>query len=216
MAALRTDAELVAGLHGGDEGVFADLLDSWSRSMLRVAREYVSTDASAEEVVQDTWVAVITGIDRFEQRSSLRTWVFRILVNIAKKRGVREHRTIPVPAVAGEDEGPTVDGAWFQGPEADYPGHWRSFPARWAQTAEQGALSEELRETVRAAVDLLPPRQRTVITLRDVLDHSSDEVCAMLDISAGNQRVLLHRARAVVRAELAGYLADEAPGGGLP
>ena len=208
-----SDDVLVAGLRARDEGVFARLLTEWSRSMLRLARSYVSTDASAEEVVQDTWIAVMQGIDRFEGRSSLRTWVYRILVNIARKRGVKEHRTLPWSSLSptDDDRGPTVDPTAFRGPEEQYPGGWKAFPAEWAST-ESAVLAAEVRTTVKAALDLLPERQRIVITLRDVLGHSSDEVCQMLDISTANQRVLLHRARAAVRKHLAAYMAEASAG----
>jgi RNA polymerase sigma-70 factor (ECF subfamily) len=216
VATARTDDALVAGVRSGDEAVFADLVVSWSRSMLLVARSYVSTEASAEEVVQDTWLAVIRGIDRFEGRSSLRTWVYRILVNTAKTRGVRENRTVPWSSlVTDENRGPTVDPALFRGADDDYPGGWRSFPREW-QSSEGGALASELRTEVRCAFDALPDRQRVVITLRDVMGHTADEVCEILEISGGNQRVLLHRARAAVRARLAPYLEPAAaanPGG---
>jgi RNA polymerase sigma-70 factor (ECF subfamily) len=209
-----SDDVLVAGLRAGDEEVFASVLRDWSRSMLRVARSFVSTEASAEEVVQDTWLAVIQGIDGFEGRSSLRTWVYRILVNTARKRGVKERRSIPWSSLSptDDDRGPTVDPTAFRGRDDEYPGGWKSFPAEWAST-ESAALAGEVRATVKAALDLLPERQRVVIALRDVLGHSSDEVCEMLDISAGNQRVLLHRARAAVRLQLASYLEDTAAGG---
>jgi RNA polymerase sigma-70 factor, ECF subfamily len=209
-----SDDVLVAGLRARDNDVFASLLSDWSRSMLRLARSFVSTDASAEEVVQDTWVAVIQGIDRFEGRSSLRTWVYRILVNTARKRGVKEHRSVPWSSLSptDDDRGPTVDPTAFRGPEDQYAGGWKAFPAQWAST-ESAVLAAEVRKTVKAALDLLPERQRIVITLRDVLGHSSDEVCQMLDISTGNQRVLLHRARAAVRAHLADYLAGTSAGG---
>jgi RNA polymerase sigma-70 factor (ECF subfamily) len=201
------DAVLVARLRAGDERAFAELLSGWSRSMLHVARAFVSSEASAEDVVQDTWMAVITGIDGFEGRSSLRTWVYRILVNIAKKKGAREKRSIPWASLAAtsDDEGPTVDPALFRGPEDPYPGGWKQFPATWP-SIEGAVLASEVRAEVAAALDELPDRQRVVITLRDVIGHSSDEVCEMLEISTANQRVLLHRARARVRLRLAGYL----------
>jgi RNA polymerase sigma-70 factor (ECF subfamily) len=201
------DDAIVAGVRSGDEAVFAHLLNDWSRSMLLLARTFVSTEASAEEVVQDTWLAVIRGIDRFEGRSSLRTWVYRILVNTAKKRGVRESRTVPWSSLGGadEDRGPTVDPAQFRGADDQYPGGWRSFPQEW-HSGEGNLLAGEVRSTVRAAIDALPDRQRIVITLRDVMGHTSDEVCQMLEVSGANQRVLLHRARAAVRTQLASYL----------
>ncbi len=206
MATTGTDDALVAGVRSGDEAVFTELVATWSRSMLLVARGFVSTEASAEEVVQDTWLAVLRGIGRFEGRSSLRTWVYRILVNTAKTRGVRESRTVPWSSLAQDEErGPTVDPALFRGADDEYPGGWRSFPREW-QSSEGGALASELRTMVRCAFDALPDRQRVVITLRDVMGHTSDEVCEILEISSVNQRVLLHRARAAVRAHLAPYL----------
>lgn len=208
VSALPPDEVLIARLRVGDEAAFALLLDSWSRSMLRVARSFVSTYDSAEEVVQDTWVAVIKGIDRFEARSSLRTWVYRILVNTAKTRGVREKRTVPVASLlpAGSDEGPTVDPARFQGPDGEHPGHWRSFPADWP-SPENAALTGEFRRTMAQALEELPDRQRIVITLRDVEGYPAEEVCDLLGISAANQRVLLHRARAAMRGRLESYFA---------
>lgn len=200
---LPPDDALVAGLREGDEDTFARLLDAWSASMVRLARSYVSTVDSAEEVVQDTWLAVIQGIDGFEGRSSLRTWVYRILVNTAKNRGVRESRTVLL-----EDQGPTVDPARFQDASGEYPGHWREFPAPWP-TPEGALLAGEIWAVVDEVLDTLPTRQRTVLTLRDVDGHSSEEVCAMLEISAANQRVLLHRARASVRTRLETYFAAQ-------
>ena len=205
MVTSSTDDAIVAGVRSGDEAVFAQLLDDWSRSMLLLARTFVSTEASAEDVVQDTWLAVIRGIDRFEGRSSLRTWVYRILVNTAKKRGVRERRTVPWSSLADDDHGPTVDPALFRDADDPYAGGWRSFPLAWP-SSDGAVLAGEIRDQVRAAVDALPDRQRVVITLRDVLGHTSREVCEMLEISGANQRVLLHRARAAVRGQLAPYL----------
>ncbi|WP_459805531.1 RNA polymerase sigma factor [Herbidospora sp. RD11066] len=177
------DPVIVAGLRSGDEAVFALLLDEWSRGMLRLARSYVSTAASAEEVVQDTWLAVIRAVGTFEGRSSLRTWVYRILVNTARRRGERESRTIPVSSVGGErPDGVRPEG----GPEG-------------------AALAGEVRELIEKAVGTLPSRQRAVITLRDMEGYGSDEVCEILSISPANQRVLLHRARAAVRDHLAAY-----------
>ncbi len=177
--------------------------------MLLLARTFVSTEASAEEVVQDTWLAVIRGIDRFEGRSSFRTWVYRILVNTARKRGVREGRTVPWSSVSvHEDHGPTVDPALFRDAADAYPGGWRTFPQEW-NSSERTVLAAEIRTEIRAAIESLPERQRVVISLRDVMGNSSDEVCQMLEISAANQRVLLHRARATVRTNLALYLEME-------
>jgi RNA polymerase sigma-70 factor, ECF subfamily len=201
------ESELVASLRAGDEATFARLVNEWSRPMLLLARGFVSTEASAEEVVQDTWLAVIRGLDGFQGRSALRTWVYRILVNIAKTRGVREHRSIPWSSLGDDDSGPTVDPDTFRGPEDPYTGGWKSFPPEW-RSAEDGALDSEIRDHLRLALEQLPDRQRVVLTLRDVLGCSSDEVCDLLDVSAANQRVLLHRARAAARAVLAAYLSE--------
>jgi RNA polymerase sigma-70 factor (ECF subfamily) len=191
---LPPDDIVVSALRAGDEAMFAALLDTWSRGMLRVARSYVSTDHSAEEVVQDTWLAVIDGIDAFEARSSVKTWVFRILVNTAKKRGVRESRTLPWSAFE-QDGGPFRGSA--QGGPAEFAAPW--------PTPEGEALAAEVRVLIAEALGRLPPRQRVVISLRDVEGCTSDEVCEILEISAANQRVLLHRARTAVRGWLADY-----------
>jgi RNA polymerase sigma-70 factor, ECF subfamily len=211
MVSPGADDAVVAGLCSGDEAVFGQLLNDWSRSMLLLARTFVSTDASAEEIVQETWLAVIRGIDRFEGRSTLRTWVYRILVNLAKKRGLSESRTEPWSSsvfLDGEERGPTVDPASFRESGDRYPGGWRSFPQEW-HSSESSLLASEVRAQIRAAIDALPERQRVVITCRDVSGHTSEEVCQLLEISPANQRVLLHRARASVRAHLAPYLERE-------
>jgi RNA polymerase sigma-70 factor (ECF subfamily) len=202
------DSDLVAALRSGDEAAFARIVSEWSRPMLLLARGFVSTEASAEEVVQDTWLAVIRGIDRFEGRSALRTWVYRILVNTAKTRGVREHRTLPWSSLSADEEGPSLDPALFQGPSESNPGGWRAAPGEWpTETAVEGSvLAGEVRRELRAALDQLPERQRIVLTLRDVLGHSSEEVCGLLDISQANQRVLLHRARTAARLAIASYV----------
>jgi RNA polymerase sigma-70 factor, ECF subfamily len=204
---LPPDEELVARLRAGEEAAFALVLDAWSGGMLRLARSFVSTPDSAAEVVQDAWLAVVTHLDRFERRSSLKTWVYRILVNAAKRRAAREGRTVPLSSLPteGVGDGPTVDPGRFQGPDEPYPGHWREFPAHWP-SPEQRALDGELRARLEQALVELPDRQRIVITLRDIEGYSADEVCSILEISAANQRVLLHRARAHVRAQLEAYL----------
>jgi RNA polymerase sigma-70 factor, ECF subfamily len=209
-AAARTlppDAVLVTRLRDGDEAAFVLVLDAWSDGLIRLARSFVSTHDSAAEVVQETWLAVIQGIATFEGRSSLKTWVFRIMVNIAKRRAVRESRTVPWSSLReAADEGPTVDPTRFQGPGEPYEGHWREFPAPWP-SPESAALADEIRSRMSAALAQLPERQRVVIVLRDVEGYTSDEVCLILDITAANQRVLLHRARAFVRAQLEAYFA---------
>jgi RNA polymerase sigma-70 factor (ECF subfamily) len=170
--------------------------------MLRMARLHVPTDSVAEEVVQETWLAVLMGLDRFRGESSLRTWVYRILLNQAKTRGARERRTVPFASLMADDDGPTVDPERFQGADEPYPGGWRRFPDEWP---EHSVLSREVRQVVVRALDSLPPRQRVVVAMRDLEGHSADEVSELLDISLGNQRVLLHRGRAVVRAHLERY-----------
>jgi len=200
---LPGDEELLRRLRAGDEAAFVLVLDRWSPGMLRLARSFVSTSDSAAECVQDTWLAVLEGINRFEGRSALRTWIYRILVNTAKRRGVREGRSVPWSSVGPED-GPTVDPDRFMGPGEPYPGHWREFPAPWP-TPEDATLAGEARAVVAAAVADLPERQRVVLTLRDVQGYAAEEVCSILDITPTYQRVLLHRARAAVRARLEDY-----------
>jgi RNA polymerase sigma-70 factor (ECF subfamily) len=200
------DLEIVERLRAGDESTFMQLVEALQPAMLRVARMYVSTAAIAEDVVQDAWVGVLRGLDRFEGRSSLRTWIFRILVNIAKTRGVREGRNAPFAALAGDQlDRPTWDPSSFLGPEASWPGSWTSFPSPWEGIPEERLLGAETLRVVGAAIEALPPMQAEVIRLRDVLGWSSDEVRNALDLSETNQRVLLHRARARVRRALDGY-----------
>ncbi len=209
MVARVRDAELVGRLRDGDEAAFASVLDEWSPGMLRLARSFVSTPESAAEVVQDTWLAILGALDRFEGRSSLRTWVYRILVNTAKRRAAREQRVVPMSSISPADAGPTVDPDRFQGPDEPYPGHWRALPAPWPELApspEQRTLDAELQARLEDALAGLPERQRAVITLRDVQGRPAEEVRAILDITPANQRVLLHRARAHVRARLEVYV----------
>jgi RNA polymerase sigma-70 factor (ECF subfamily) len=201
---LPPDDVVIAALRAGDEATFVALLDIWSRGMLRVARSYVSTRESAEEVVQDTWLAVIGGIDGFEGRSSVKTWIFRILVNTAKKRSVRESRTVPWSSAFEHDDEPTVDATRFRGSGDPFPGGWKEFPVAWP-APEGEVLASEVRGQIGMALAELPPRQRSVIALRDVEGCTSEEVCEILEISAANQRVLLHRARAFVRGRLEDY-----------
>ncbi len=196
---LVEDPELLDRLRGGDEKAFAAIVTEWSPAMLRVARMFVNTHASAEEVVQETWLAVLRGMDGFKGRAMLRTWVFRILSNQARKRGKAESRTVLVDEL---EAGPTVDPARFHGPEDPYAGHWRAdaMPVDWSP--EPAALAVEFRGVLARALALLPERQRTVVELRDVHGLDSDEVCRLLDLTTANQRVLLHRGRARLRAAL--------------
>ena len=209
--ALPPDADLVAGLRAGAEATFALLLDAWSPGLLRTARAYVASVEAAEDVVQETWLAVIRGVDRFEGRSSLRTWVYRILINIAKTHGVKDSRTVAWSSLSDDDAGPTVDPGRFQGPDEPYPGHWRQSPDAWP-SPESEVVWREARAMVDAVLAELPHRQRVVITLRDVDGYSSEEVCSILDITAANQRVLLHRARAAVRRQLEDYFSTSGAG----
>jgi RNA polymerase sigma-70 factor, ECF subfamily len=203
----QDDERVVARLRSGDEQVFAALVERHSPALLRVALAYVPSRAVAEEVVQETWIAVMRGIDRFEGRSSLKTWIFRILANVAMRGGSRERRSVPFAALAAaEDTGePSVDPDRFLPADHElYPGHWALMPTRWP-TPEEGLLSGETRAMIVAAIEALPKAQRTVIALRDIAGWSAEEVCAALELSAGNQRILLHRARTRVRAALEEY-----------
>jgi RNA polymerase sigma-70 factor, ECF subfamily len=200
------EAELLARLRAGDERAFETLVDRHYGTMLAVARGYVKSRAVAEEVVQEAWLGVLKGLDRFEGRSSLRTWIIRIVANIARTRGAREARSVPLSALAPEGEEAAVDPDRFRGPDDAFPGHWRQYPADWQALPEHALLGREALDVVVATVKQLPPAQQQVITLRDISGFSSEEVCLALDISGGNQRVLLHRARARVRAALEEHL----------
>jgi RNA polymerase sigma-70 factor (ECF subfamily) len=202
------DAVLVARLRAGDESAFTHVVDAWSPTMLRLARTFVSTDASAQEIVQETWLAVVRGLDRFEGRSSVRTWVFRILSNLGKTRGVREARSVPMSSLSRADtEGPTVDPSRFRGADDEWSNGWTlvGSPRAWSPSPEDAALAGEVRRQVATALQELPERQRTVVSLRDVHGMSADEVCVTLAISPANQRVLLHRGRARLRETLENY-----------
>jgi RNA polymerase sigma-70 factor (ECF subfamily) len=196
------DQSLVERARAGDEDAFAVLVRRYSPALLRLARMYVPTQAIAEDVVQETWLGVLRGLERFEGRSSFKTWLFRILVNRAKTRGVREHRSIPFSSVGAgggedEDEGPTVDPTRFAA-----AGAWTSAPRDWRDDPEESLRSSEALRIAREAIDELPERQRIVITMRDIDGLSSEDVRNVLDVSETNQRVLLHRARAKVRQAL--------------
>jgi RNA polymerase sigma-70 factor, ECF subfamily len=207
----RTDEELVAALLARDEETYRMLVREWHSSLVRVARIFVPTQALAEEVVQETWLRVLGALDRFEGRSSLRTWVFRILVNTAKTRAQREGRVIPFSALndPGRVPEPAVDPDRFLDADHErYPGHWAAPPRA---LPEERLLAMETRERIAAAIDALPSAQRAVITLRDVAGWDAESVCNALDLSEVNQRVLLHRARAKVRQALEEYLAPEEP-----
>ena len=193
------ERRLVEGLRAGDEAAFATLMREYGAAMLRVAQMYVSSRAVAEEVVQEAWLGVLKGIGRFEGRSSLKTWLFRIVANTAKTRGAREARSIPFSALAAEADEPAVDPDRFLGAGERFPGHWAAPP-------EGRLLGQETLEVIGREIEQLPPAQRAVITMRDVHGLSSEEVCNALDVTETNQRVLLHRARSKVRAALEEYM----------
>ena len=197
------ELELVERLRAGDEDAFMFLVDRLQPMMVRVARMYVSSQAVAEEIVQEAWLGVLKGIGRFEGRSSLRTWILRIVSNIAKTRGQREGRSVPFASLAGDDlDAPTFDPDRFLGPGEEWAGHWSTVPADWRGMPEERLAATETLGVVQSTIDTLPPMQAEVIRLRDVLGWTSAEVRNALDLSETNQRVLLHRARAKVRAAL--------------
>jgi RNA polymerase sigma-70 factor, ECF subfamily len=201
------EAAIVEGVR--DEATFMLLVNDHQPGMLRVAQMYVSSRAVAEEVVQEAWLGIIKGLNRFEGRSSLRTWMLRIVSNIAKARGQAEGRTVPFSALAGDgvsDAG--VDPEWFQDATGQWPGGWKSFPDDWSGIPEDRLVAKETLQRLRDAIEALPPMQAEVIRLRDVHEWSPEEVCYALDISDSNQRVLLHRARTRVRRELQVHLSD--------
>jgi RNA polymerase sigma-70 factor (ECF subfamily) len=202
------DAQLVEALRAGDEDAFARLVREYQPSLVRVARIYVSSQAAAEEVAAETWLAVLKGLDRFEGRSSLRTWIFRILTNIAKTRGQRDGRTLPFSALEDPGRVPeaALDADRFLDPEHPrWPGHWAVRPEPWPEDA---VIAAETQARLAEAIEALPPAQRAVISLRDVEGWSSEEVRNALELSETNQRVLLHRARAKVRRALESYLGE--------
>jgi RNA polymerase sigma-70 factor, ECF subfamily len=211
--AAHAELSLIEALRQGDEDAFGRLVDQYHASLRRVARHYVSDRAVADEVVQDTWVGVIQGIWAFEGRSSLRTWIFRILINHAKTRAVREGRTVTFAGVGVDDVGGLEAAV---GPErflpADHPtepGHWTSPPRDLGTSPEGRLLSREAGDQLQKAIDALPPNQRLVLTLRDIEGCSTEEMCNALGIRETNGRVLLHRARSRVRAALEPYLEGE-------
>jgi RNA polymerase sigma-70 factor, ECF subfamily len=202
------DARLVEALRAGDEGTFALLMREYNGSLLRVAQIYVANRSVAEEVVQETWIAVLNGIGRFEARSSLKTWIFRILTNIAKTRAQREGRTLPFSALERPYAvpEPAVGPERFRPPDHErWPGHWAAKPEPWP---EERLLAAETRTVVEQAIEGLPPAQRAVISLRDVEGWSAEEARNALGVSETNQRVLLHRARSKVRQALEEYFSE--------
>jgi RNA polymerase sigma-70 factor, ECF subfamily len=191
---------LVARLRDGDEQAFEALVARHYATMLAVARTHVQSRSVAEEVVQEAWLGFLRGLERFEGRSSLKTFLIAIVVNKAKTRGVREGRTVPFASLAPEE--PAVAPERFRGRGETYPGHWRSPPPRWSEPPDVITQDRETLRAVMRAIVALPPAQQAVIRMRDLEGCSSEEVCSTLDLSPANQRVLLHRARSRVRAAL--------------
>jgi len=208
--ALQEDARILRALRAGDEQAFAELVERYHSALLRIALTYVKSRPVAEEVVQETWLGVLRGLEHFERRSLLRTWIFRILINRAKTRAVREARTVPFSSLlspAEADAGPSVEPERFVRPGGrGRPGDWALPPRSWEDLPESRLDSKETQAVVATAIQALPPLQAQVIALRDVHGWSADEVCTLLGISDGNQRVLLHRARSKVRAALERHL----------
>ncbi len=206
-----SDARLIDRLRSGDEPTFAWLIDTYSAPLLRLAVTFVQNAAVAEEVVQETWMAVVTGIGRFEGRSSVKTWLFKILTNKAKTRALRERRTIPFSAfdIRDHEDEPAVDAARFlPASHPQWPNHWASPPQPWSMGPEGTALDRETLAVLRRALEDLPRTQRVVVALRDVHGWPAADVCAALELTEANQRVLLHRGRSRLRAVLERYFTD--------
>ncbi len=202
----------LALLRAGDEAAFLELVDRYAPAMQKIARAYVRDDATAEDVVQEAWMGVLRGLPTFEGRSSLRGWIFTIVVNRAKTRGVREARSVPFSALAHDEvqrDDPSVGPDRFAGPGEEWPRHWRDGPVPWTDRPEEKLLSRELRARIDAAIDALPAAQRSVIVLRDIAGQPTQDVCNALDLSETNVRVLLHRARAKLRRALDPYLTGD-------
>ncbi len=189
---MDSDDELLSRLRSGEEAAFVTLVTRYNGSLLRLARWYVPNDAVAQEAVQDTWMGVVRGIDRFEGRSSFKTWLFRILVHRARSTGVREQRHLPVADVE-----PSVDPARF-----DPQGAWAAPLEPWEADADDRLVAATWGDRLRDALAELPERQREVVLLRDAEGLPSEDVCSVLGISEGNQRVLLHRGRSRLRSAL--------------
>jgi RNA polymerase sigma-70 factor, ECF subfamily len=207
------EAQLIAGLRAGEELAFVQLVDNYGASLIRLARLYVRDRAVVQEVVQETWIGVLRGIDRFEGRSSLRTWLFRILTNVAKTRAAREARSVPFSALEDEvdEREPSVPANRFQDAGAAWPGHWDwAMRPKGSNPPLDALLSAETRDLIERAIEDLPAMQRRVVALRDVEGWSAREVCDALDLSEANQRVLLHRGRTRVREAI-----QTGDGGGL-
>jgi RNA polymerase sigma-70 factor, ECF subfamily len=210
------EAVLLTALRCGDEDAFSALVDAYGAAMHRVALTFVRSRAVADEVVQEAWLGALRGLDRFEGRSALRTWLLRIVANIARTHAVREARAVPFSSLelareAGSEHEPALPTDRFQGPGEQHPCRWVSFPMPWSAEPDSALLSAETRKLIADTIAGLPDGQRIVISLRDVEGWDSAEVCSVLELSETNQRVLLHRARSKVRAALERYLTTESP-----
>jgi RNA polymerase sigma-70 factor (ECF subfamily) len=205
------DYQLLSNVRDGDESAFVTLVERYHSSLVRLARMYVEPSA-AEDVVQDTWVGVLRGLSAFEGRASFKTWLFRILMNRARTRAVRNARSIPLSLIAQrevESNAPAVDPSRFQAADGRYPGHWLLKPSA-DELPEERLLAGELGDLVQRALGTLPPAQSEVVRLRDVEGLPSAEVCQLLNLTEGNQRILLHRGRSRIRTALEAYLGTRA------
>ncbi len=208
---VHDESELLRRLRGGDEAAFAGLVADLAPALLRLAALHVSSRAVAEEVVQDTWLAVISGVDKFEGRSTLRTWIFRILLNRARSTGTREHRTVPFSSAWSDERSPAVPPERFHTRRSPgLAGSWSAPPVPWDEKPEDVLAASEVRGWIERAIAELPIRQREVVTARDLLGLQAHEVCALFELSGGNQRVLLHRGRSHVRSALERHFGGEA------
>jgi len=206
MSSQDADPQLAERILGGNEAAFETLIDRHHASMVRYANSFVEDDSAAEEVVQETWTAVIDGLDDFEGRSSLKTWIYSILTNIAKQRGRKDARTVAWSSVSEE----TIDAEVSEeGDRFNSDGRWAVPPVPWNTDPEEELFRSKLLDRIQSAIERLPPRQQAVVTLRDVQGFSAEEVCDVLEVTDGNQRVLLHRGRSKVREALESYLAEE-------
>jgi RNA polymerase sigma-70 factor (ECF subfamily) len=187
-----SEAELVAQLRGGDEAAFTEIVERYHAQLIHLASTFVRTAEAAEDAAQETWIALIKGIERFEERSSLRTWLFQVCVNRARTIGAREHRSVPV-----EEIGPAVDAASFT-----TSGAWTSPPRPWPEEREDVLCDAATVEQIREAIRDLPELQRAVVTMRDIDGLPAPDVCRILSITASNQRVLLHRGREQIRRDI--------------
>jgi RNA polymerase sigma-70 factor, ECF subfamily len=210
MLSRQQDAQLISRLLAGDEDAFRAVVAAWGPGLLHVAGYYISSRASAEEAVQDTWIAVLSGLAGFQGRSSLKTWVFRVLINTAKARALREARTVPVPVADEDPQGAAAPGTVRRPADEQAAGRWTSVaaPGAWHEAPEPAALAAEARRALVDALVRLPHRQRSVVALRDVYGYTSAETCDLLGLSPANQRVLLHRGRAALRDALGWYYAE--------